>query len=157
MIEAKAVVVRVEQGRAWVRVSDRQDGCGRCDEPGGCRSVKIAYAIKPPTEVFSVPDPIGVAVGDRVRVVMQDGAPLLGALASYGLGAVLLLAGAGVGHLLATPGAEDLFALVGALLGVGGAFAVHRGLHRSRRWRGALKIELVRDEGPCPLESGTSS
>lgn len=155
MIEAKAVVVRVGAGRAWVRISDRQDGCGRCDEPGGCRSVKIAYALRTPKEVFSVPDTLGVAVGDRVRVCMEDGAPLRGALASYGLGACLLLVGAAAGHGLAPAGNEDLMALVGAIVGLGVAFGLNRVLHRSRRWRGALKIQLVRDEGPCPLGSGT--
>ncbi len=156
MIEAKAVVVKVDAGRAWIRVSDRQDGCGRCDEPGGCRSVKIAYALKPPNEVFSVPDTLGVAVGDRVRVYMHDGAPLLGALTSYGLGACLLLIGAASGHGLAPSGSEDSVALAGAILGLFAAFGLNRALHRSRRWRGALKIQLDRDEGPCPLEPGTS-
>lgn len=157
MIEAKAVVVRVEAGRAWVRIIDRQDGCGRCDEPGGCRSVKIAYALKTPTEVFSVADTVGVAVGDRVRVCMADGAALRGALVSYGLGACLLLIGAAVGHSLAASGNEDLSALAGAIAGLAIAVILNRVLHRSRRWRGALKVQLVRDEGPCSLESGTCS
>lgn len=157
MIEAKAVVVRVEAGRAWVRVSDRQDGCGRCDEPGGCRSVKIAYALKAPKDVFSVPDTLGVTVGDRVRVCMQDGAPLRGALASYGLGACLVLIGAAAGHGLAATGSEDLMAMIGAIVGLSIAYGLNRVLYRSRRWRGALKVQLVRDEGPCSLDSGTYS
>lgn len=157
MIEARGVVLRVENGLAWVRVSDRQDGCGRCDEPGGCRSVKIAYAIKTPNEVFSLPDAIGVRVGDAVRVRMDDGAPLCGAMASYGLGVVLLLAGALIGHLVAAEGRQDLLALVGALSGLVAAFGINRLLYRSLRWRRALRMDLIRDTDPCVLPPGKPS
>jgi sigma-E factor negative regulatory protein RseC len=157
MIEARAVVLRVEAGRAWVKVTDRQDGCGRCDEPGGCRSVKIAYALKAPTEVFSVPDSIGAQPGERVRVRMNDGAPLAGAMASYGLGAVLLLAGAAAGHFAAPAGGEDFSALLGGIVGLAFAFVVNRLLYRSRRWRGALRLDLARDDGSCTLDAGSPS
>jgi sigma-E factor negative regulatory protein RseC len=157
MIEARGVVLKVAPGRAWVKVSDRQDGCGRCDEPGGCRSVKIAYAIKPPNEVFSVPDPLGVQVGEKVRVRMDDGAPLRGALASYGVGVILLLGGAIAGHLLAGVGSQDMFALAGGVGGLVVAFAVNRMLYRSRRWRAALRMDLVRDQENCTLEPGNAS
>lgn len=146
MIEAEAEVVSVNEGRAHVRVLDRQDGCGRCDEPGGCRSVRVAYAIRPPRSEFSLPDSLGVAPGERVTLRMQDGAALGGALASYGLGAILLIAGAAAAFLL-VPGAGDMHALVGALAGLVLAVAANRLLHRSRRWRGALRIEMVRTSG----------
>lgn len=150
MIEARATVVRVEPGRAWFKVDDRQDGCGRCDEPGGCRSVKLAYSIKPPTEVFSLPDDSGLQPGEPVLIRMKDGAPLLGALGSYGLGACLLVAGAVLGHLIASQGREDLFALFGGSLGILIAIGFNRLLHRSRRWRGTLAMEIVRDRQLCP-------
>ncbi|HRP94927.1 MAG TPA: SoxR reducing system RseC family protein [Rhodocyclaceae bacterium] len=156
MIEARGVVVRVEQGRAWVKVSDRQEGCGRCDEPGGCRSVKLAYAVKGPNDTFSVPDGIGVRVGEQVVVRMDDGAPLRGALASYGVGAALLLVGAALGHMLAGEGSQDLFAVVGGAIGLGAAFALNRLLYRSRRWRQMLHMDLARDEGDCTLHAGKS-
>lgn len=149
MIEARATVVRVEPGRVWVRVDDRQDGCGRCDEPGGCRSVKLAYSLKPPTEVFSLADNSGLQQGEAVLIRMKDGAPLLGALGSYGLGACLLVAGAALGHALAAQGREDLFALIGGSLGVLLAIVFNRLLHRSRRWRGTLAMEIVRDPQTC--------
>lgn len=149
MIEARATVVRVETGRVWVRVEDRQDGCGRCDEPGGCRSIRLAYSIKPPTEVFSLPDQTGLCQGDPVVIRMDDGAPLLGALGSYGVGACLLVAGAAIGHSVATVGREDLYALVGGTLGILIAIGFNRLLHRSRRWRGTLAMEVVRDERLC--------
>ncbi len=153
MIEAKAVVLNVEAGRVWVKVSDRQDGCGRCDEPGGCRSVKIAYALKPPAEVFSLPDTIDARPGDRVLVRMEDGVALAGALASYGLGAVMLIAGAGAGHLIAGDGNPDFYAMGGAALGLFVAVLVNRLLHRSRRWRRTLKMNIVRDEQGCTMQA----
>lgn len=149
MIEARATVVRVETGRVWVKVEDRQDGCGRCDEPGGCRSVRLAYSIKPPTEVFSLPDHSGLRQGESVVIRMNDGAPLLGALGSYGVGACLLVAGAAVGHFVATGGREDLYALAGGSLGILIAIGFNRLLHRSRRWRGTLAMEVVRDQRAC--------
>lgn len=157
MIEARAVVLRVEAGRAWVKVTDRQDGCGRCDEPGGCRSVKIAYALKAPSDVFSLPDSVGVQPGEHVRVRMNDGAPLAGAMASYGLGAILLLSGAAAGHFVAPAGAEDLSALLGGVGGLTFAIVVNRLLYRSRRWRGALRLVLAKDESACTLDAETST
>lgn len=149
MIEARATVVRVETGRVWVKVEDRQDGCGRCDEPGGCRSVRLAYSIKPPTEVFSLPDRLGLLQGESVVIRMNDGAPLLGALGSYGVGACLLVAGAAVGHFAASGGREDLYALAGGSLGILIAIGFNRLLHRSRRWRGTLAMEVARDQRAC--------
>lgn len=144
MIEARALVVGVSKGVARVRVLDRQEGCGRCDEPGGCRSVKLAYSLRPPKSEFELPDTLGVEVGEEVALHMQDGSPLRGAMASYGLALLLLLAGAGLGQALAPAGREDLFALLGCALGLVLAFAASRMLHRSRRWRRTLAMEMSR-------------
>lgn len=149
MIEAQAIVVDVGDGQVQVRVSDRQDGCGRCDEPGGCRSIRIAHAFKAPQEVFRVTDTLGLKKGDRVLVSMDDGAPLRGAIVSYGLGAVLLVVGAGLGHMWGGVGLEDVSALVGAASGLVLAIVVNRLLHFSRTWRNAMQIALVRGESAC--------
>ncbi len=152
MIEARGKVLRVDRGLVWVKVSDKLQGCGRCDEPGGCRSVKLAYSIRPPEDVFALPDSLGLAAGDAVLVRMQDYGPLLGALGSYGLGALLMVSGAGLGHYLAPIGHEDFYALGGLASGLLMAFVINRLFHRSRRWRGALSMELVRDDGVCLVE-----
>lgn len=149
MIEARATVVRVESGRVWVKVDDRQEGCGRCDQPGGCRSIKLAYSLKPPTDLFSLPDEAGLTQGESVVIRMKDGAPLIGAFGSYGLGVVLLLAGAALGHVFANQGREDLLALVGGALGLLAAVLINRVFFRSRRWRGALAMELARVPQTC--------
>lgn len=151
MIEARAVVVAVADGLARVRVLDRQEGCGRCDEPGGCRSTRLAYALRPPASEFSLPDTLGVRVGDEVALQLRDGASLRSALASYGLGAVLVIVGAAAGQWHA---GSDGAALAGAAGGLLVAWAVHRALHRSRRWRGALHIEMARPGAPCAHDFG---
>lgn len=152
MIEARAVVLRVADGQARLRVLDREDGCGRCDEPGGCRSVRLAYAVRPPKSEFDLPDTLGVTVGEEVLLRMQDGSALRGALAGYGLGVVLLLAGAGTGQALAPAGQTDVFALAGALAGLVLAWVGNRLLHRSRRWRGSLAMHMTRPAAACTFD-----
>lgn len=154
MIEARAVVVGVADGHARVKVIDRQEGCGRCDEPGGCRSIKLAYAVRPPASEFSLPDTLGVAVGDEVALQMRDGASLRSAMISYGLGAVLLILGAAAGQWLAPGAASDLYAVGGAVTGLVLAVMLNRVLHRSRRWRGALRIEMARPAAVCAHDFG---
>lgn len=155
MTAVPAEVVRVDEGQAWVRISERQGGCGRCDEPGGCRSMRIVDAFGAPKQVFVLPDPFGLHPGDRVSVAIPDGAPLRAALFSYGLGAALMLAGAAVGSAFPGVAAGDLGAGLGALAGLGLAVVVNRALARSRRWRGGLNMSLVRDQTSCahPLSS----
>lgn len=84
MIEAPAEVIRAEGGRVWVRLSERQGGCGRCDEPGGCRSMRITDTFGAPRQEFSLPDASDLVPGERVRITIPDGAPLSAALLSYG-------------------------------------------------------------------------
>ncbi|MDX9698043.1 MAG: SoxR reducing system RseC family protein [Rhodocyclaceae bacterium] len=153
MIEARAIVVAVAQGRAKVRISENMQGCGRCDEPGGCRSVKLTHALGVPEQEFTLEDRLGLQPGDRVKVVMQEGGPLLGALASYGLAVLLVLLGAALGHVLASETTtRDLSAAVGMLGGLVLAVLINRLLQRSRGWRQRIALELVRDESSCTLK-----
>lgn len=139
-MQAFATVLRVDAARAWLKLSDAGGGCGRCDEPGGCRSVQITQAFGLPRGEFALPAVAGVQAGDRVVITIPDGAPLQAALASYGLAVVLLLAGAALGSLL---GGSDLAAAVGAGLGLGLTVVLNWLLARSRNWRVRLRIELA--------------
>lgn len=152
MMEAYARVQRIDRGLAWLKISDNGAGCGRCDEPGGCRAVRITNAFGLPRHEFSLPYRDGTTVGDRVRITIPDGAPLRAALASYGLGVVLLLCGAAAGTTLGDPGAADLHGALGAVAGLALALLVNRLLARSRRWRGGLTMELV-TEVACAQQS----
>lgn len=146
-MQAVAQVLRVEAGRVRLRVSDAGGGCGRCDEPGGCRSVQITQAFGRPRAEFVLPTRLKLEAGDTVLVSIPDGAPLKAAMASYGLGAVLLVAGAALGSVAAGPGSADLGAACGGLAGLALAFAVNRLLFRSRGWRSQLRMELLPQRG----------
>lgn len=142
-MQALAQVVRVDTGRAWLRTSDSGTGCGRCDEPGGCRSVRMTQAFGLPKSEFTLPTRLDLKVGDKVVITIPDGAPLRAALASYGLGAVLLLVGAAIGSLPGADGTSDLGAALGGMAGLSLAFVFNRLLFRSRQWRAQLRMELA--------------
>ena len=135
-----------------VRVEDRPGGCGRCDEPGGCRSVRLTEALGGPTEEFDLVNTVHARQGDEVWIRIQSGAPLRAAIASYGLGALLLLIGAGAGHYLAGVGHEDAAALAGGLAGLVIAIGMNWLLQRSRTWRHGLAVEIVPTEQVCHHE-----
>lgn len=142
-MQAMAQVVRVETGRAWLRVTDAGGGCGRCDEPGGCRSVQITQVFGLPKADFALPTTLELRAGDKVVISIPDGAPLKAALASYGLGVVLLVAGAALGSMWSAGGSGDLGAALGGLAGLMLAFVLNRLLFRSRGWRAQLRMELA--------------
>ena len=133
-MQAMAQVLRVEAGRAWLRVTDAGGGCGRCDEPGGCRSVQITQAFGLPKAEFVLPTALELRAGDKVVISIPDGAPLKAALASYGLGVVLLVAGAALGSVWSADGTGDFGAALGGLAGFLFAFVFIRVLFRSGGW-----------------------
>ncbi|MCK9258175.1 MAG: SoxR reducing system RseC family protein [Azoarcus sp.] len=149
MMEAPAEVVRVDGGKAWVRLSEKQGGCGRCDEPGGCRSMRITDTFGSPNQLYTLDDTLGLHPGERVRITIPDGAPLRAAMLSYGLAVVLMLIGAAAGGLWSEASQADLGAGLGGLCGLGMAVFINRLLARSRNWRGGLRMTLSRDLTDC--------
>lgn len=148
MIEARAKVVRSErhgdQNRVWVRLLEHLGGCGCCDEPGGCHAILLADIFKGEQE-FAFDDPLGLGLGERVRIVIDDMAPLRAALTSYGLGTIWVLLGAAVGNLSLPSAWADLGAGCGALCG--GLLALGLLRRRIRRGVDGLRPRLERDEG----------
>lgn len=145
MIEARAVVVRTEAATAWVRVDDRPSGCGRCNEPGGCGGARISYAFGRPNDVFKINCGAKFEAGDRVVLIIEDGAALTAALATYGaptLGAIL---GAGLGTWVA----GDAGAAIGLIAGVLLALQLARQRVASRPWRQRLAMSIRGDDGGC--------
>jgi sigma-E factor negative regulatory protein RseC len=118
MIETRAVVVRTGDGKVWVRLLEHHGGCGRCDEPGGCHAPKLTEMFRGRGRTFAVDDPFGLHVDEQVRIVIDDGMPLRAALASYGLGTMLVLGGAALGVWLTPAARTDLGAAMGLALGV---------------------------------------
>lgn len=145
-MEARARILRIENGQAWVKLSGKQGGCGRCDEPGGCGSVQLSHAFGMPKDEFSMPVDTRFAVGDAVVIRIPDGAPLRAALVSYGLGTLLLLVGAALGSLLGEGAHSDAWGLAGGGAGLALAWVINRVLSRSRNWRNGLSMELAVEE-----------
>lgn len=146
MMEARARILRIENGQAWVKLSGKQGGCGRCDEPGGCGSVQISHVFGMPRDEFSIPADARFGVGDAVVIRIPDGAPLRAALVSYGLATLLLLVGAALGSLLGGGAHSDAWGLAGGVAGLALAWVINRVLSRSRNWRNGLSMELSVEE-----------
>ncbi|MDR1423694.1 MAG: SoxR reducing system RseC family protein [Azoarcus sp.] len=144
MIALSATVVAANEGKIRVRLLENPGGCGHCDEPGGCHGPRFAEMFKG-ERVFSVDDPIGLAEGQRVKLVVDAGVPLKAAWASYGLGTALVLLGAALGVWLMPPAQADIGAALGVVLGaalMGGMLYL-----RARRGAQAWRVRVERDGG----------
>jgi sigma-E factor negative regulatory protein RseC len=135
MMQARATVLRVERGHVWLRLEDRPGGCGRCDEPGGCRSTRLTDVFKSSGELIRLPDSLGSRVGDGVTIGVPDGAPLRAALLCYVLPLGLMLGFAGLATVLAPFGALDADVLAGMAVGLFVGVMAARRITGSGRWR----------------------
>ena len=95
-MRVNGVVLRVEGRFAWVDVTVSQ-GCGRCNEPGGCGGVNIAKPFGASSQVLRVLNEAGAVTGEPVGVVIDDGVPLKAALRAYAVPVFGVLAGAALG------------------------------------------------------------
>ncbi|MEZ4386314.1 MAG: SoxR reducing system RseC family protein [Candidatus Krumholzibacteriia bacterium] len=93
------------------------DHCEGCPAAGVCRPERGDEA-----RVLDVLDPLGVALGDRVRVAVPGGAVMRASFLVYGLPMLLLLAGVALGFRL-WPVGNPLRDLLSFLLGAGLAAA----------------------------------
>ncbi|MDR2014791.1 MAG: SoxR reducing system RseC family protein [Azoarcus sp.] len=146
MISARAVVVRAGEGKAWVRLLEHHGGCGRCDEPGGCHAPRLEAMFRGSGRTFAVEDPFGLRVDEQVRIVIDDGMPLKAALASYGLGTVLILGGSALGVWLAPAARADLGAVTGLALGIA-VMVFILCIRARRRGPSTWRLRVERDEG----------
>lgn len=123
--QASGVVVRVDNGLAWIEV-DRQS-CGQCSGKTACGSGLLGLQGR--TRRYCLPNAIGARVGDGVLVALPGGSVLKGALLAY---AMPLGCGLG-GALWATlAGAGDLVAAAALLAGLGAGWLFLRVLPASR-------------------------
>lgn len=135
MMQARATVLRVEDGQVWLRLEDRPGGCGRCDEPGGCRSTRLADVFKSSGDVIRLPDSLGSRAGDDVSIGVPEGAPLAAALLGYVLPLVLMLGLGGLAMLVAPFATADANVLTGVVAGLAGGVVAGRRIMGSARWR----------------------
>lgn len=115
MNEIDGVVVRVEDGFAYVSTTGVASACGSCASRGGCGSADGEKKI----QVLRLPNPIHARAGDRVVIQAAQGAVLRAVGWVYLL--PLLLAVIGAAGLLAATG-DEAFALLGLLVGLVAGF-----------------------------------
>jgi sigma-E factor negative regulatory protein RseC len=141
MAERDAAVVQTLQGPEGlllVRLEFKTDsGCGRCNEPGGCGGISLAQPLCAKPRSIVVSDPIGLAVGDHVRVSIPDAALSQGVTRTYVIPLVLFFAGSLLGAAILPDVlpirwqvSADVGAMVGAGLGLIAAWAQLRHAHR---------------------------
>ena len=141
MAERDASVVQTLQspeGLLLVRLEfDVQRGCGRCNEPGGCGGVSLAQPLCSKPKSMVVSDPIGLSVGDQVRVAIPDDLLSRGVTRTYVVSLGLFFAGSLLGAALLPdllPKQWQVSHDVGAMIGAGfGLIAAWAQLHVSQR------------------------
>jgi sigma-E factor negative regulatory protein RseC len=146
MTEARATVLRVADGQVWLRLEDRPGGCGRCDEPGGCRATRLTDVFKSSGEMIRLPNTLGSRVGDGVIIGVPEGAPLRAALLGYVLPLGLMLGFGGLSLLLAPFATADANVLAG--VGAGLLVGVAAGRRLTGRWRQLGLTLAPADAGP---------
>lgn len=128
MTETDGVVVRLEGGHAWVRVTGADSACGACARREGCSSTRAGFVLDDVTgqssRLLRLVNAIHARPGDAVVVCVEDGMVLRAVWLAYGLPLFLALAGAMI--FIALTGSEP-FALLGVLLGLVAGFLFLRG------------------------------
>jgi len=115
-MRVNGVVERLEGGYAWVSVSVAQ-GCGRCNEPGGCGGVNVVRLFGSAHRAVRVRNDVDARPGERVGVRVDDGVPLRAALVAYVWPVVGVVVGAALGTVAASSGSADFLAGLGAIAG----------------------------------------
>lgn len=126
------------EGLVLVRLEfDVQSGCGRCNEPGGCGGVSLAQPLCSKPKSIVVADPIGLAVGEQVRVEIPDAQLSRGVTRTYVIPLLLFFVGSLVGATLLPdllPRTWQVSHDVGAMIGSGiGLIAAWAQLQVSQR------------------------
>lgn len=118
-MDTAARVKRLDGAVAVVVVEANGGGCGRCDEPGGCRSGLFSQLFGSRVREFSVPNEIDARAGDRVSVRLAAGGLARSALTLYLIPVFAILVGAALGASIASEAhARDMAAVGGSLVGL---------------------------------------
>lgn len=116
MIDAQGIITACHGDTAEVLMDET--GCGRCHEDGGCGGNNIGKLLCNSPRTFEVLNPGQSAIGERVTVVIAEGAVRRSALLAYVVPLLALLVGALGGSAVA----GDVGAIAGAVAGLLGAW-----------------------------------
>lgn len=138
----EGVVGEVNDELAVVEVAVRENGCGRCHEVGGCGGQNLSRALCDRTKNITVVNTLGVAVGERVQIGMEDVA--IGAMATrvYVVPLVGILLGGALGQALVSDGS------VGGVVGALGGFVAALAYSSIRRPAGVPSPKMSRLGAP---------
>ena len=125
LITVRGTVRALEDGRALIEVE--QGGCGRCHEEGGCGGQQLTQMFCSGPRTYEADNTIGAHVGDKVVIATVPGSVRKTANLAYGVPLLGMIGGAIVGMQLF----GEMGGMLGALAGLGAAFAYVRG--RSNR------------------------
>lgn len=116
MSETTGIVTAIDGEYAVVRTEE--NGCGRCQESGGCGGVRVSQMLCTSPRIWRVLNPRQAQVGETVRIAIADGAVSASAILIYVQPLALLLACAIIGSLLA----GESGAIAGSVLGLAAAW-----------------------------------
>jgi sigma-E factor negative regulatory protein RseC len=126
MAERQAAVAQTltgPEGLILVRLEFAANGgCGRCHESGGCGGLSLAQPLCSKPKSIVVSDPIGLTVGDKVRVVIPDQWLAQGVTRTYVIPLLLFFAGSFLGSAVLPdllPGQWQVSQDIGAMIGAG--------------------------------------
>jgi sigma-E factor negative regulatory protein RseC len=124
-------VIETHSGRARVEVS--QSGlCEHCEMSSSCMSgVGTSRTI-------DVADPVGVSTGQRVRIELGSRELIGASLLAYLVPLIGMFIGAFLGFYLVDPASRELWAGVGAIIGLAGGFMISRIAAAGAAMRGKL-------------------
>jgi sigma-E factor negative regulatory protein RseC len=129
MLEQNAIVLKTEDGKAWVEA--RESGtCGSCGS-GGCSTRRLADLFGRRDREYPVDNVLNVNSGDQVVIGIPAGALWKSAFRLYGLPLLLMIAGAMAGQHFGGDLGAMLFAAAGLLL----AFILQKTWRLSRLWQ----------------------
>lgn len=125
MLQMRAMVLSIKGQEAEISPLGG-GGCGHCDSAGGCGSGKLTqmFCSSQPRS-FIVLNQAQAKVGDEVIISLPEGSLLHSSWRMYLLPLLFMLAAGFLGVSFAHDAAtRDGYALIGALVGLGGGFAV---------------------------------
>lgn len=116
MMQCEACVIAVtSDNEVLIEIPGRLTACDHCPNPMGCQTGLLGQTN--PSRRYLMSNTLDLCVGDRVNLVVAQGAIFRAALASYGIPLLLIISGAVVGQWLADDGAATVGMLAGLAIG----------------------------------------
>ncbi|MBW4935783.1 SoxR reducing system RseC family protein [Marinobacter sp. F4206] len=139
MITENGTVIALKDDRAWVQTI-RQSACESCSARSGCGQRVLASATSGRANQVLVANTVRARVGDEVTIGIDEQALLGASLIVYALPLFLMVLASIAGHRWS--GGADLWAIIGALMGLCAGFFAGRRLQS--RQDGRYEPRLLR-------------